>query len=264
MNQKLWREGKQSKTQKQYRIIWLTVSLCVFHRKSKLRIARRSLILPLFHFCMLKWHPTSSEQVLGKVSRAAVCRFILSFILMGIRRGGKCKKPECQQMWVHHCCQSWCWAGTASWVPAPEGSTPCGLPGRVVSCGVTPLPIAHTPASLLLFLAPRKHGRSNKYLEGWAHRKSGHFPRGQNNTFFPTSLLRNSTMLSMTLPKSFQRNLGNFCSKPVNVTSNWKQKLPVIPYGINFQSRLMWLLPHYVQVILTPLYYPKHVETKKR
>lgn len=126
----------------------MTVSLRVFHRKSKLRIARRSLILPLFHFCMLKWHPASFEQVLGKVSQAAVCRFILSFILMGLRRGGKCKKPECQQMWVHHGCQPRCWAGTASWVPAPEGSTPCGLPGRVGSCGVTPLPISlpsHTP-----------------------------------------------------------------------------------------------------------------------
>lgn len=146
----------------------MTVSLCVFHRKSKLRIARRSLILPLFHFCMLKWHPASFEQVLGKVSRAAVCRFILSVILMGLRSGGKCKKPECQQMWVHHCCQPRCWAGTVSWVPAPEGSTPCGLPGRVLRCHTAAhLPsLAHTPASLLLFLAPRKHGRSNKYLEG--------------------------------------------------------------------------------------------------
>lgn len=124
------------------------------------------------------------------------------------------------------------------------------------------LPVASVPA-LFLFLAPRKHGHSNKYLEEWAHQKSGHFPRGQNNTFFPTSLLRNSTMLSMTLPKSFQRNLVNFCSKPVNITSNWKQKLPVTLYVINSQSLLMWLLPRNVQVILTYLYYPKHMETKK-
>lgn len=134
----------------------MTVSLCIFHRKSKLRIARRSLILPLFHFCMLKWHSMSFEQVLGKVSWATVCCFILSFILMGFRRGGKCKKREYQQMWVHHGWPPRCWAGRASWVPASEGNTPCGLSGQVVSCGVTPLPISlpsHTPLPPCRFCA---------------------------------------------------------------------------------------------------------------
>lgn len=55
----------------------MTVSLCVFHGKGKLRVTRRSLILPLFHFSMPEQHMVSfNEQVLGRSPRLE--RIVLS------------------------------------------------------------------------------------------------------------------------------------------------------------------------------------------
>jgi len=77
----------------------------------------------------------------------------------------------------------------------------------------------------LLFLAPQKHTPGNRTLAKRAScQKSCHFQQGQNTVFSLTSFLRNSKLLHLTLPKSFQRDrirkLKNFCSKPVNVISN--------------------------------------------
>lgn len=64
----------------------MTVSLCVFHGKGKLRVTRRSLILPLFHFSMPEQHVVSfNEQVWGRSPRLA--RVVLSLK----NSGGKIK-----------------------------------------------------------------------------------------------------------------------------------------------------------------------------
>lgn len=104
--------------------------------------------------------------------------------------------------------------------------------------------LSSPPPARVPFLAPQKHVPGNKSREKRAApQKTHHFQQGQNKMFSLTSFLRNGKPLFLTLPKSLQRgkihSLGNFCSKPVNVISNRRQKLPAILNFINLQSLLM-------------------------